>query len=42
MPYGDETRDLNDKEIPKLLSNYTCLAPTLIDSLLKKDENCHS
>ena len=28
-----------DKEIPKVVSNYTCLAVISLDSILKKDEN---
>ena len=34
--YGDEATDFHDKEIPKLRSNYTCLAVILIDFVLKK------
>ena len=37
--YSDEAREFHDKEIPKAGSNYTCLVVTLLDSVLKKDEN---
>ena len=37
--YGDEVTDFYDKEIPKMNSNYTCLAVISLDSALKKDEN---
>ena len=37
--YGDEVIDFDDKEIPKVNSNYTCLAVIGLDSALKKDEN---
>ena len=36
---GDEVTDFYDKEIPKVESNYTCLAVISFDSALKKDEN---
>ena len=36
---GDETIDLNNKEIYKVGSNYICLVVILIDFVLKKDEN---
>ena len=39
--YGDEVTDFYDKEIPKMNSNYTCLAVISLDSALKKDENKH-
>ena len=34
--YGDEVIDFYDKEIPKVDSNYTCLAVISLDSALKK------
>ena len=37
--YGDETTDFHDKETPKVGSNYTYLAVTWIDFVLKKDKN---
>ena len=37
--YNDEVTDFHDKEVPKVWSNYTCLAVMLIDFILKKDEN---
>ena len=37
--YGHEVTDFHDKEIPKVDSNYTCLAVISLDSALKKDEN---
>ena len=37
--YGGEVTDFFDKEIPKVDSNYTCLAVISLDSALKKDEN---
>ena len=37
--YGDEATDFHDKEIPKVASDYTCLAVITIGSTLKKDEN---
>ena len=39
--YHDEFTDFHDKEIPKLGSNYTCLAVILVGFVLKKDENYH-
>ena len=36
---GDETADFHDKEVPKVDSNYTCLAVIFLDSVLKKDES---
>ena len=36
--YGDETTDFQDKEVPKVDSNYTCLALILLDSIFKKHE----
>ena len=37
--YGDEVTDFYDKEIPKVVSNHTCLAVIRLDSGLKKDDN---
>ena len=37
--YGDEVTDFCDKEVPKMDSNYTCLAVINLDSPLKKYEN---
>ena len=37
--YGDEVTDFYDKEIPKVDSNYTCLAVINLDSALSKDGN---
>ena len=37
--FSSEAKDFLDKEVPKVGSNYTCLAVTLIDSVLGKDEN---
>ena len=37
--YGDRATDFHDEEIPKVGSNYTCLAVILIDFVLKNDEN---
>ena len=37
--YCDEVTDFYDKEIPKLDSNYTCLAAISLDFALKKYEN---
>ena len=34
--YGDEARNFHYKEMPKVGSNYICLAVTLIDFILKK------
>ena len=36
---GDEVTDFDDKEIPKVDSNHTCLAVISLDFALKKDEN---
>ena len=36
--YGDEVPDFQDKEVPNVGSNYTCLV-ILVDSVLKKDGN---
>ena len=35
----DEVPDFNDKEIPKVDSNHTCLAVISLDSTLNKDGN---
>ena len=35
----DETTDFDDKGVPKVDSNYTCLAEISLDSILKTDEN---
>ena len=37
--YGDEVTDFYDKQIPKMDSNYNCLAVISLDSTPKKDEN---
>ena len=37
--YSDEVTDFNDKKIPKLDSNHTCLTVISLDSALKKDDN---
>ena len=37
--YNDEVTDFHDKEVPKVGSNYACLAVMLIDFVHKKDEN---
>ena len=34
--YGDEATDFHDKKVPKVDSNYTCLAVILIDFVLGK------
>ena len=39
--YLDETTDHHEKEILKAGSDYTCLAVVIVDSALKKDENCY-
>ena len=38
-PNDDEVTSFYDKQIPKVDSNYTCLAVISLDSALKKDEN---
>ena len=38
-PHGDEVTNFYGKKIPKLDSNYTCLALISLESALKKDEN---
>ena len=37
--HGDEVTNFYGKKIPKLDSNYTCLALIILESALKKDEN---
>ena len=37
--YGDEATYIHDKEVPKVDSNYTCLAVISLDSFLKREEN---
>ena len=39
--YGDEATDFHKKEMQKIGSYDTCLAVTLIDFVLKNDENCY-
>ena len=41
ISYGDEAVDFYDEEIPKVGSNYTCLAVIWIDFVLEKYENYH-
>ena len=36
--HGNEVIDFNDKKIPKVDSNHTCLAVISLDSALKKDD----
>ena len=36
--HDDEVTDFYDKRIPKVDSNYTCLAVISLDSALKKDD----
>ena len=36
-PYGDESTNIHDKELPKVDSNYTCLAVISFDSVFKMD-----
>ena len=36
---GDKPAGIHDKKVPKVGSNYTCLAVLLLDSVLKKDKN---
>ena len=40
--YGNQATDFHDKEVPKVGSNYTCLAVISLDSVLKKDQNCYT
>ena len=35
---GDETTDFHDKKVPKVGSNYTCLAVIIIDFVLRKNK----
>ena len=37
--HGDDVTNFYDKKIPKVGSNYTCVAVISLDSALKKDEN---
>ena len=37
--YGQEATDSYEKKVPKVGSNYTCLAAMSIDFVLKKGEN---
>ena len=39
--YSDEAINFHNKEIPKVGSNYICLAVILIEFFLQKDENCY-
>ena len=39
--YCYECTDFCDKEVPKVDPNYTCLAVILLDSIIKRDENCY-
>ena len=41
-PCGDEATDFQDKEIPTVGSNDTCLAIILLDSVPSRNENYHS
>ena len=36
---GDETTDFDDKGVPKVDSNYTCLSEISLDSIVKTNEN---
>ena len=38
-PHGDKVTNFYDKEIPKVVSNHTCLAVINLDFILKKDES---
>ena len=40
--YGNNIADFHGKEVPKAISNHTCLAVIIIDFILKKDENYYS
>ena len=40
--HGDEVTDFDDKRIPKIDSNHTCLAVISLDSAHKKNENYYS
>ena len=37
--YSDEATDFQDREVPKVDTNYTCLTVTSLDYVLKIDEN---
>ena len=37
--YSDKATDFQDREVPKVDTNYTCLAVTSLDYVLKIDEN---
>ena len=37
--YSYEATDSQDKEVPRVDSNYTCSAVISLDSILKRDEN---
>ena len=37
--HGDKATDIYDKKLPKVDSNYTCLAVISLDAALKKDDN---
>ena len=37
--HGDDVTDFYDKKIPKVDSNYTCLAVISLDSAIKKDNS---
>ena len=37
--YSDKATDFQDREVPKIDTNYTCLAVTSLDYVLKIDEN---
>ena len=38
---SDKVTDIYNNEIPKVNSNYTCLAIISLDSALNKDGNCY-
>ena len=39
--YGDDAINFNDKKIPKMSSNHTCLTVISLDSDVNKDGNCY-
>ena len=39
--HGNEVTDFHVKEIPKVDSNHTCSAVMILESALKKEENCY-
>ena len=39
--HGNEVTDFDDKKIPEVSSNHTCLAVITLDSALKKNDNYH-